>query len=269
MGGNFLDPSSWVDVINAQNKALAGDAAPQLGQDAKADFGPLGKFALNPEAAAAADLAGSGFQNTSLDSGFWNDLLKKRSTESAINPYADGRLTADATRARPGQMDAIAQLLALSKSPNNVVDQQSRIAGAANTRALGAAALAGGGQPALAQGVDMGTGLAGQTGQARLQNYLALQNGAGFGAGDVRGQDQGLMQNQMNSALGAKQLTNQGQEAAAGQANDLVETNAKAALDRYRLMKALQLQYMQGNMNVGRNLMGAVGTGLSTAAGAA
>lgn len=210
----------------------------------------------------------SGFDPNFGGADYWGGVINKGLTRSRIeNPY-DERL---ANQARPGQQAALQALMSsmggqgVSGIQGNIAQNQGLQQAAAamgNTRGgLGGAQIG-------AQAGAMGAGMAGDIGQARLQEYMNMANAANRSAGRMRGQDLSYMQSYLNQALDTKRINNENQLNMLGLGSGLALAQRQAELERYKLLMRLQNAYMQNNLKAAGSAANVVGTATAAAAGA-
>lgn len=116
------------------------------------------------------------------------------------NPYS----TVVADQSRPAQLALIQQMRGQLNGPSLAAMQGQRALGQSGQQALMNSAL-GGGRAAMLQSANVGSGLAGDVGQARLGEVMRSQAGMGGAAGNLRGADLRSADAQMQAALQQRQ----------------------------------------------------------------
>lgn len=198
----------------------------------------------------AQDLGFAGFTGKIPNSAYWQQAARTGANAPLrANPYATG--IADQSRA--AQLALLAQMRAQQAGPSLAGLQTQRALGQSGQQALGAAAM-GNGRAAMLQSANVGAGLAGDAGQARLAEVMRMQAGQGGLAGGLRGND--LQSAGYQSQAGNQQLqmdlANRLGYAGLGARQAGVEDNAVL-----EMLKAIQ----RGNLNQQQKEVNALKTG--------
>jgi len=186
-------------------------------------------------------------------------MLKRAAGERRdVNPYS----ITTANQVRPDQVAALELARSRLGGPS-LAGANAQMASSANVDAGRQAAF--GGQGALAANAAAGqvnnanAGLAGQAGQARLQEYLAQQAMIGQGATGMRGADLSVMQGAADARLANRGLNMGFEQAAAGLGSHLQHASQNAALENYKLYQKLKLQQQGANQNQANAALGTGG----------
>lgn len=164
----------WDTFINGTGAPAQALQASGLGPNPTRSFNEAGalagSFGMNPDVRNAAAL----------------DAIMREGANRGPrgNPYAAG--VADQSRA--AQIALLAQMRAQQAGPSLAGLQTQRALGQSGQQALGAAAM-GNGRAAMLQSANVGAGLAGDAGQARLAEVMRMQAGQGGLASGLRGND--------------------------------------------------------------------------------
>ena len=176
----------------------------------------------------------------------------------ATNPYDTG--VADQSRA--GQLALMSQMQAGLNGPS--------IAGMQGQRAFaqsGQQALMQGGRAGMLGGQQVGGGLAGDLGQARLAEVMKAQAATGAAAGNLRGADLNSANAQMGAGFDAQKIADQRAQFYASQGARLDQARAQAAADNERLRQQVALGVAGKQLNLGTGMLGAASTAAAGAAG--
>jgi hypothetical protein len=176
----------------------------------------------------------------------------------ATNPYDTG--VADQSRA--GQLALMDQMRGMQSGPS-VANMQGQRAFAQN----GQQALMQGGRAGMLGAQNVGAGLAGDLGQARLAEMMRSNAGIGSAAGNLRSGDLASANAQMGAGFGAQNINDQRAQFYASQGARLDQARAQAASDDERLRQQVALGIAGKQLNIGTGMLGAGATALSTAAG--
>lgn len=143
------------------------------------------------------------------------------------NPYS----TVIADQSRPAQLALIQQMRGQMNGPSLAAMQGQRALGQSGQQALMNSAL-GGGRAAMLQSANVGAGLAGDVGQARLGEVMRSQAGMGGAAGNLRGADLRSADAQMQAALQQQQQDQMLRQFYASQGANLANARAQAGANR-------------------------------------
>lgn len=234
-------------------------------------FGPKGLFGADgplgdPNRMAANNLRMAGVGGEINNFAGYQDIARKF-REGAIrgqatNPYD----AAIADRSRGAQMALINQMRGTMNGPSVAAMQGQRALGQSGQQALMNAAL-GGGRGAMLQSANVGAGLAGDVGQARLGEVMRSQAGMGGAAGNLRGGDLRSADAQMGAGFAAQNIADQRARFYGSQGARLDQARAQAEADNQRLLKQLGLDIAGRQMNMGMQVLGAGATGVTQAVG--
>lgn len=164
-----------------------------------------------------------------------------------------------ANQARPAQEALFQQMQAQRAGPSLANMQTQQALGQNLQGALGA----GGGRAAMLNAQNVGAGIAGDSGTARLAEQLGLSNAAFGQAGTTRGADLASAQQVAGTMQGAQQQAVRQQQMYASLGRQLAEARARAALENYKTLRALQLNQKNTNLGGTAKVAGAVATAAS------
>lgn len=222
----------------------------------------FGDVTFDPTARAANTLNSSGFPSQIAGADFWGPAAAAAANAPELaNPYN----AAAANQARPGQQQALQALMGMMGGPGVTgLAGNAAMGGALQQSLQGMSNVRGNQQGQMmgqaAQGMG---GMANDVGQSRLQEYMQMAHGVGQGLGGMRGQDLGAMEGQLNAGLGAREISDTGRLAAAGQGANLSLAASQLASDRYKAMMQAKMNYDAQNQQTGQNAAQAGGTILS------
>lgn len=189
--------------------------------------------ALNgdPRAAnAAGEAAISRGVNAAPMFGQWNNFLKDYMGRApTANPYD----AAAADRSRGAQLALMQQMRGMQSGPSVANMQGQRALGQSGQQALMNAAM-GGGRGAMLQSANVGAGLAGDVGQARLGEMMRSQAGIGGAAGNLRGGDLRSADARAASGNAADRLTAGRQQFGLGNGINMAGIETRNALENYK-----------------------------------
>lgn len=179
--------------------------------------------------------------------------------QQATNPYD----TQVADQSRAGQLALMQQMRAGLDGPS-IAAMQGQRAFAQN----GQQALMQGGRAGMLGAQQVGAGLAGDLGQARLAEVMRGQGSIGSAAGNLRGGDLRSADAQMGAGFNAQQIADQRARFYASQGARLDQARAQAAADNDRLRQQVGLNIAGQQQGIAQGMMGAGATALTTAFGA-
>lgn len=222
-------------------------------------------------------ITGRPFQNGSMPAGVmspntipneqhWQTIARQNAVrQQAANPYD----TAIADQSRAGQLALMEQMRAGLDGPSLAAMQGQRAFGQNAQNALGMAAM-GGANPraAMLQAQQVGGGLAGDVGQARLAEVMRQQATLGGAAGNLRGADLRSAEAQMGAGLSAQQIADQRARFYAGMGSDVALASQRNALENYKLQQAMKLRGEKTNADAAQGYMQMLGTLFGMGAGA-
>lgn len=206
-----------------------------------AGLGDLGTQLFDPEKwgeqQAAAQLPGNPAGNAknfyeSLRSG----LFSGAGRQTAANPFN----TTVADQSRQAQLALINQMRGQMNGPSLAAMQGQRAMAQSGQQALGAAAMGAPARAAMLNAQQVGGGLAGDVGQARLAEVMRAQAGMGGAAGALRGNDLRAAEAQSSAGNRAQGLVDAMSRFYGSQGSSMNEALRQAALERYKLAQRLQ-----------------------------
>jgi hypothetical protein len=196
----------------------------------------------------------------------WQDVAHAGAVrQQATNPYDTGI----ADQSRNAQLALIQQMRAGMDGPSLAGMQGQRAFGQNGQQALGMAAM-GGANPraAMLQSQQVGGGLAGDLGQARLAEVMRAQGSMGAASGALRGADLRSAGAQLDSGMQAQQLADQRARFYSGMGANLGVAQDRMGLENYKLNERLKQQGRKSNedgvndwLSIMATLMGGASTG--------
>jgi len=162
------------------------------------------------------------------------------------------RQAQQANQARDAQAALFAQMQAQRAGPSLANMQTQQAMGQNLQAALGAGA----GRPAMMAARNASTGIAGDSGAARLAEQMNLANAAYGQASNTRGADLSIAQQVAGNMQGAQQQAVRQQQMYASLGRQLAEAKARAALENYKTRRALQLGQMNTNLGASTKAAG-------------
>lgn len=136
----------------------------------------------------------------------WQKMAREGAVrQQGVNPYNAG--VADQSRA--AQLALLAQMRAQQAGPSLAGLQSQRGMAQSGQQALAAAAMGAPGRAAMMQAGQVGAGMAGDAGQARLAEVMRMQAAQGGLAGNLRGNDLRSAEAQAGAGLRAQNIADQ------------------------------------------------------------
>ena len=213
----------------------------------------------------ATNLGFAGFSPQIPNSTYWQQAAQTGANAPLnANPYSN----AVADQSRGAQLALLAQMRAMQQGPSLAALQTQRALAQSGQSALGAAAMGAPGRAAMMQAGQVGGGLAGDAGQARLAEVMRMQAAQGGLAGGLRGNDinsAGLAQRFGNQQL-QMDLGNRLGYAGLGARQAALESNA--GLEFYKAIQKANLAQREKELNglkTGFNIAAPIVGGLATA----
>lgn len=235
--GNVFTDRAQYDAAMAEwsRKKAAGDPFP----------GPMPR--LDVAGQVNDRLQQVGFPSQIRNAGFYQDLAQTRAgAPERENPYN----TVIADRSRQAQLALMDQMRAGLNGSSLAMMQGQRAFGQNGQAALGAAAM-GGANPraAMLQAQQVGGGLAGDLGQARLAEVMRQQATLGGAAGNLRGGDLRSAGVQLETGLRQRQQDDAMRQFYASQGAALVDAQGRLTLEGEKLRQRLALQAKKNDMD--------------------
>lgn len=233
------------------------------------DFNVAGMRLGDPKAIAAARLreveAPTGISGIK---GFEDFLRQAQARPHRQNPYGMSGGPAD-FGTRQGLTGALEQLYNGTSTVAPAAQRSfGRLAGS-TSGALGGTNSALGAAMAMRAGAGAGAGLAGEAGQARLQESMSQLGAYGQGVGALRGQDLGQAMDREGSGLQTREQNDRLTQFYVTQGMNLDTAKRRAELERMKLRRRLELNQDKQNWGAVDKGVEAAGTAVKLAGGGA
>ena len=187
------------------------------------------------------------------NSAYWQAVAQRNAQRvQATNPYNAGI----ADQSRGAQLALLAQMRAMQQGPSLAALQTQRALAQSGQSALGAAAMGAPGRAAMMQAGQVGGGLAGDAGQARLAEVMRMQAAQGGLAGGLRGNDLNSAGYQVQAGLRAQDIADQNSRAYAQMGAGMQGAQDRMALENFKLLQRLKLAGQKTNQDAATEYAG-------------